>query len=112
MVAMLITLVSVFALLTSLDTATEVNVRNMQREEAVQIAGNRMTSLRVHPFDNISANYATEYVQPKLRGATAPFRVIKRSTNLSSSSKLVNVRVRWVYKNMSTSYELQSVIQQ
>lgn len=114
LVAMVITLISTFALLEAVDVATAVNLKNMQREEGVQIAADRMTHFRAIPFANISANYATEYVPAKLRGlATAsPYRVVKSSVNLSSNSKLINVRVRWLFKNMSTSHEVQSVVQQ
>jgi Tfp pilus assembly protein PilV len=114
MVAMLISLISMFALLNALQMATEANAKNLQREEAVQIAANRMNRFRALPFAQISSSYATEYVQPAQRGATGlpPFRVVKSSVSLSSSSKLVNVRVRWVFKNMSTSHEVQSVMQQ
>ena len=111
---MAIALVSIMALLTSLDIATGINLGNLQREEAVQLAGQQMSEMRVTPFANISASYPLQLVSPKLRGASGapPYRVVKSSVNLSDTSKLVNVRVRWLYKNMSTSYEVQSVIQE
>ena len=113
MVAMLISLVSMFALLTSLDVAGDANLKNLRRDEAVQIAANRMVRFRAQPFDQISSSYAPQQVYSKLRGAGAsPYRVIKSSVALSPTSKLVNVRVRWLYKNMSTSHEVQSVVQQ
>lgn len=114
MVAMLISLVSMFALLQALGIAMDMNVKNQQRDEAVQIATDRMTRFRAIPFAQISTSYGTEYVTSTLRGAIGgqPVRVIKRSSSLSSTSKLVSVRVRWLYKNISTSHEVQSMVQQ
>jgi len=117
MVAMLITLATMFALLSAVQVATEINFKNQQREEAIQIATAEMMRLKATPFASISANYTMKPVPTSLRGATnAPrYRVMRSSwdiSNVSSTSKVVDVRVRWVFKNTSTSYEVQSVVHQ
>jgi Tfp pilus assembly protein PilV len=120
MVAMMITLVGLLGLLASVNIATEHNLRNASRNEAMQIADGYLNQLLVNPFTNISTsfaapgsaslyNYAPVRVQSRLRGVSANFTVLRTATALTSSSALLTVTVQWTYKNIPTSQGLQTV---
>jgi type IV pilus assembly protein PilV len=121
MVAMLISLVGLLGLLQSINIATEQNLRNASRDEALQIAENYMSQIRATPFALISSNlgppyptstfpYGVKTVASNLRGVSKSYKVNRDVTALSDSSKLVQVRARWKFKNASTSQILQTVV--
>ena len=122
MVALLITMVGLMGLLQAINIATEQNLRNSTRDEALQIAENYMSQLRARPFAQISAkapspsypsssrDYPVIYEPSRLRGVSKKYTVIQTVTGLSDSSKLVQVRARWRFKNTSTSQILQTIV--
>src|SRR6185369_7465004 len=68
--AILILMVGMLGLLQAINLATEVNIRNQVREEAVFMGERVMNELRGRGFDNISATYAAYTLPSKLRGVT------------------------------------------
>jgi Tfp pilus assembly protein PilV len=115
MVAMLITLVGVLGLLQVTNVMTEQNLRNATRDEALQIAEQYMANFRSGTFDQILSSpspyeYAPVTVRSGLRGVTTSYTVNRTVTAVTDSSKLIQVRARWKFKNASTSQGLQTVI--
>jgi len=103
--AILILMVGMLGLLQAINLATEVNLRNQVREEAVYIGERVMNEMRGRGFDNISATYAAYTLPSKLRGATRSYGVQKSSTVISTVSlqpvtKQLSVIVTWTYKGV------------
>ncbi len=109
MVAMLIMTVGLLGLLQVSIVASEQNLRNAMRSEAVQISEERLLSRRVQPFDNITGSLKSAQVASRLRGFTMNYTVERSHTNLSTDSKQLIVTVRWSYKNNPYSHEVRSV---
>lgn len=112
MVAIFITLVGLLALLQSVNVATEHNLKNHLRDEAVQVGETVMNSMMVRPIDTTFAEYTT--VPSRLRSRTGQYTVRRTFTNLpisatSPDAKLYTVRVAWAYKNMTSTHEVQTV---
>jgi len=112
---MLITLVALLGLLQAVNVATEQNLRNATREEALQIAEDRMSNFRAKPFEQISStpsphSYALESVPSRLRGVSTTYSVLKTVTALSDASKMIQVQASWKFKNATVSQGLQTVV--
>jgi len=103
--AILILMVGILGLLQAINLATEVNMRNQVREEAVFMGERVMNELRGKGFDNISTlpdTYAPYTLPSKLRGVTRSYNVQKSATVISSDSntKQLEVTVTWSYKGV------------
>lgn len=124
MVAILVTVVAMFGLLSAVEVASVQNLQNQLRDEAIQVAEAEMNHWRAVPYGMISTcrtspsheacpanyRYAPRTVAGKLRGSGNPYTVI-RSTIVTSDGGAVDlgVRVRWTFKNISTSHEVHTV---
>jgi len=124
MMATLITVFVLLGLLKAVEVAMEMNLRNQMRDEMTQVADARMNGFRSMTFSMISTcsnasctdgvhAYASEPVASGLRGVNRSytvFRTTKVSTDTNVSAVDLGVRVRsWVYKNMSSSWEMHTV---
>lgn len=109
MVAMLILTVGLLGLLQVSIVASEQNIRNAMRTEAVQIADERLLSRQVMPFDNVTGGLKSEQIASRLRGFTMNYTVERNQSDLSTDSKQLIVTVRWNYKSNAYSHEVRSV---
>jgi type IV pilus assembly protein PilV len=113
MVAILILMVGMLGLLQAINLATEVNIRNQVREEAVYTANRVLSEMRGRVFDNISVaatkknfyTYATYQLPSKIRGASRSYSVTRKSRVLSTVdgkdvTKELTVTVAWSYKGV------------
>lgn len=111
-VAMSIILISLLALLHSVNIAMEYNLKNQMRGEAVRVAEEAMSNMRSRAFDTVSA--ATMIIPSRLRNLNRSYTV-KRSIvaipNPTSTvvSRQYQVDVKWLYKNVSTTHSIVSV---
>jgi hypothetical protein len=119
MVAILITTVVLLGLLKSVEIATEQNLKTLARDEITHVAEARMNSFRALPFDMISTcsscpnyryDYAPETVPSRMRGVNKTY-TLSRYTIVSTDKTSVDlaVRVKWTFKNTSSSYEMHTV---
>ena len=111
-VAMGIILVSLFAVLKAVEVGSENNIRNMKREEAVRVAEEKVAYFQALPFSAISTprTYPDETVKSRFRGYSSfAYTVVtntqKHTTNSVPpvNSMLIDIRVRWKFKNTSTT---------
>lgn len=106
MMAVLILMVGMLGLLQAINLATEVNVRNQVREEAVYLGERVMNELRGKGFDNISAAYVAYNSPSKLRGVSRSYIVERTSSVLSIDpdlkpvTKQLEVVINWSYKGV------------
>lgn len=114
MVSIVILMVGLLGLLQVINVATEQNLKNAIRSEAVQIAENKINELQLAPYDNISASYPLQSIPSKIRGITNRiYNVTKSSSEYHSGStnvsKELTVHVSWSYKNISTAHEVRTI---
>jgi type IV pilus assembly protein PilV len=117
MVAIVIMLVGLLGLLAAVNVATEQNLRNATRNEAMLIAEDYMNRLRVEPFANISSpatlgttySYGPKLAQSRLRGVSTNYTVLRTAMGLTGTSALLTVNVLWTFKNTQVSQGLQTV---
>ena len=112
MVAILILMVGMLGLLQAINLATEVNIRNQVRDEAVYVGERVMNEMRGKGFDNISVAspptatyiYGTYQLPSKLRGVSRSYSVTRESKVISTldsnSVKELTVTVDWSYKGV------------
>jgi len=112
LVAMVIMLVSLMALLQSVDIALEHNLKNQMRGEAVRVAEEAMSNMRNRAFDTVTES--TTEVPTRLRNLNKKYAVktsiidIPNPTSTIVSRKY-QVDVKWAYKNVSTTHSIVSV---
>lgn len=112
MAAMFILLVGMLGMFKAIDLVTQENIKNSMRDEAVQIAEDRIAAFRAVPFSSFSANrpYPVELVPSTLRGVSKNYSVFKTATQLGGSHTVqLDIKVRWAFKNWSTTHEVVSV---
>ena len=114
MVAILILMVGMLGLLQAINLATEVNIRNQVRDEAVSVGERVMNEMRGMGFDNIPVAapptdpyiFATYQLPSKLRGASRSYDITRQSKVLSTVggtehvTKELTVIVAWSYKGV------------
>lgn len=113
MMAILILMVGMLGLLQAINLATEVNIRNQVREEAVYVGERVMNEMRGRVFDDISVastptnlyTYSTYQLPSKIRGASRSYNVTRSSRVLSTVdskhvTKELAVLVAWSYKGV------------
>jgi type IV pilus assembly protein PilV len=111
MVAIVITLVGLLGLLQSVNVATEHNLRNQMRDEAVQIGEAILNDMMVRPLGTAFAQYTT--VTSRLRSGRGNYVVTRTTTNMTGmnppDAMLYKVKVGWAYKNISSFHEVQTL---
>ena len=104
-VAILIMMVGMLGLLQAVNIATEHNMKNQLRDEAVQVGEKYMNIQRGKNFDLLSSSYGIRYEPSKLRGSDKAYSVEmsvdELSDNTLAPSKQLNVTVSWTYKGVT-----------
>lgn len=110
LVALVILMIGMMALLSAATNAISLNMDNVFRDEAVQVAdvkmrvvkGNKAATL-ASPFQGLST---TSHQASKLRSKTVPYTVTLTSSSTGGDSNLLTVSVSWVYKNKTKTHEM------
>jgi type IV pilus assembly protein PilV len=112
LMAMLIMTVGLLGLLQSINVALEYNTKNQLREAAVHLGEEAMNDLRVQPFDNLKATPppASSPVNRKVRGIDRSFTVERYAflTGVNSDTMDLQVRVKWMYKNVESIHSVET----
>lgn len=114
MVSLVILMVGLVGLLQSTNMVLEHNYKNQLRDEAVQVAEREMNNLLAindsTQVDALIQATPSKLVTSQIRGGLArSLRVTRSSIATAVNSKEIDVRVRWVYKNTSTTQLLSSL---
>lgn len=111
----MISLVGLLGLLQAVNLATEHNLKNQLRDEAVMLAENYMGNLKVRAFSQISGVNGTPFssrmVNSQLRSGKTQYTVDREcsSTGAGGSTALMTVRVTWAYKGAQYSHAVTSI---
>jgi type IV pilus assembly protein PilV len=113
LVALVILMVGMMALLSAAGNAISMNMDNILRDEAVQIADAKMRVVKSNtaatyslPFQNLSI---TSTQTSKLRSKTTPYTITLSSSSTGGNSNLLQVLVAWKYKNIAKQHEFSTL---
>jgi len=108
MVAILIMMVGMLGLLESINVATEYNLKNHLRDEAVYVGEKYMNIQKGKAFDLLTTmplTYGRRYEPSRIRGTGKPYSVDMKVTDLSTdpvaATKQLEVVVSWTYKGVT-----------
>ena len=110
----MISLVGLLGLLQAVNLATEHNLRNQLRDEAVMVAEQYMGNLKVRAFDQISgvgsAQFSPRLVNSQLRSGKTVYTVERQcSSTGGGTAALMTVKVTWPYKGAQYSHAVTSI---
>lgn len=112
-VAMLIMIVGMLGLLESINVATEYNLKNLLRDEAVQVGEKYMNIQKARPFDALTSA-ATLSEPSKIRGTGKPYTVnleiAGEVNNAVAPTKELVVTVSWNYKGVTYQNRVRSPV--
>jgi type IV pilus assembly protein PilV len=113
LVALVILMVGMMALLSAAGNAISMNMDNILRDEAVQVADAKMRVVKSNnaatyslPFQNLSI---TSTQTSKLRSKVTPYTITLSSSTTGGNSNLLQVLVSWTYKNSTKQHELNTL---
>jgi type IV pilus assembly protein PilV len=108
-VAIVILMVGLLALLQAVNLSIVTNLQNEMRTQGTMIGEDQMARIKSLPFANITATgEKTVSVPVAMRSSLVNFSVTKSVDVISSTTKRVNVGVRWrhrgnIYENVVSS---------
>jgi type IV pilus assembly protein PilV len=104
MVAIVIMMVGMLGLLQAINIATEYNLKNHLRDEAVYVGEKYMNMQRGKSFDLLSTTYGTRYEPSRIRSSNRQYSVDMTTADLSTDAvtptKQIQVMVKWTYKGV------------
>lgn len=104
MVAIVIMMVGMLGLLQSINVATEHNLKNYLRDEAVYVGEKYMNELRGKAFAPSNVTYPLISTASKIRGVNKKLMVETSSTQLADdaigTTNQLQVLVKWTYKGV------------
>ena len=113
LVALIILMVGMMALLSAATSAISLNLDNILRDEATQLADAKMRVVKSNksatfsaPFQNISV---TTIRMSKLRSKSTPYTITLSSSSTGGNSNVLNVVVSWNIKNIAKQLELSTL---
>lgn len=116
MIALLLLMIVSLALMQTALLGITSNLRNALRDEAVQIADQRMNELRSVPFTSglLSATPADGTVETGIervfRSSRFVFTPTRIVTNINANSKQITVTIAWNYRNVTYHHGVTSIL--
>ncbi|MDD5105309.1 MAG: prepilin-type cleavage/methylation domain-containing protein [Desulfuromonadaceae bacterium] len=113
-VAILIMMVGLLGLLQVVNVATDNNLGNMLRNEAVTIADNQMVMAKTSVVDTATftalvSTAAPILVSTPVRSGSKSYSVTRTVTSVSTNSKEIVVTVSWQHKEKPFQYMISSL---
>jgi len=108
LVAICILVIGMLAVLSALVTTMEQNLNNLSMDEAVRIAEETMNGLRNSSFVTLMTGNSA--VTRNFRNFTRTFNVVWTVTNLSASSRTIQVVVSWTHKGILHEHSVTSIM--
>jgi type IV pilus assembly protein PilV len=115
LVAMVVMMVGLVGLLQSINVATEHNIRNYLRDEAVRVGNEKMRDDVTLPFTAITSNTGAFTLTRKVRTGSKSFAVKRTVTGLPASSptsKKIDIVISWSYKGTTYTHTLYRIVAQ
>ncbi|NMC74993.1 MAG: prepilin-type N-terminal cleavage/methylation domain-containing protein [Geobacteraceae bacterium] len=110
-VAIVILMVGLLAMLQAINLSIATNLQNEMRTRGTMIGEDQMARIKSLPFANITATGEKSVTVPvSLRSSLVQYTVTKKVDEVSSSTKRVNVGVRWHHRGNIYEHVVSSVI--
>jgi type IV pilus assembly protein PilV len=111
LVAMVILMVGLLGLLQAINLSILTNLQNEMRTQGAMIGEDQMARIKSLPFSSISATGEKTLAVPvAMRSALMNFDVVKSVDTISSTTKRVNVGVRWHHRGNVYKHVVSSVV--
>jgi len=114
MVALIILMVGMMAVISAATNAISLNLDNLLRDEAMQIADEKMRVVKANksatyalPFQNLSV---VSMQTSKLRSKTLPYTITLSASSAGGNSNLVHVVVSWTTRSTQKQQEFMSLV--
>ncbi len=114
MFALVILLIASLALMKTAMLGISMNVQNVLRDEAVNVAEAEMNYLRGQTFtdtiDNITSAATYTVVSRNFRGFTENYAVTPSVAGITTDSKQINISVSWNYRGQTYTHGITSIV--
>lgn len=110
LVAIVILMVGLLALLQAINLSIATNLQSEMRTQGTLVGEDVMARIKALPFDNITATQKTVAVPVSMRSSPVNFNVTKSVDDISSTTKRVNVAVRWSHRGNIYEHVVSSVV--
>lgn len=114
MVSIVIMMVGMLGLLVGLNVATEMNIKNHLRDEAVYVGEKYLNELRGQAFSSTAVTYPLISTASKVRGTGKKLKIETSSTplatNTTSDTSSLLVVVKWTYKGVEYQNRVSAVV--
>jgi len=116
LIAFALVTITAAALMKTTLLAMNVNVINEMRDEAVNVAEQRMNDLRSTPFANplmtATALVSDGTITRDIRGITCTYTLQRQISDINANSKEVSVKVTWPYRSQQYQHSIATVLRQ
>ena len=109
LVSMVIMVIGLLGLLQTVIIATERNLQNQLRDEAIQVGENSLNSMAVRPFAMLTTVSRTTQVPIKVRAFTKTYTVTQSLSDLGTESKQLLVDVQWGFKDTTYRHSVMTI---
>lgn len=114
MISLVVLLLVFLALMQTALVSIESNMTNVLRDEAVNIAEEKMNDARNTDFDSLTVESQTVLPteQRSIRNIAAFSYTVKRTVNdvKINSSKQVDITVEWIWKNNPYKHQISAIL--
>lgn len=110
-VAIVILMVGLLAMLQAINLSIATNLQNEMRNQGTMIGEDQMARIKSLPFANITATgEKTVTVPVSMRSSLVNYSVTKKVDEVSSTTRRVNVAVRWHHRGNIYEHVVSSVV--
>ncbi len=109
MFALVILLIASLALMKTALLGISMNVQNALRDEAVNVAEQRMNEVKSQPFDTIATG-AEPAVSRDFRGFTVTYTPTRTVADINVNSKQISISVAWSYRGQAYSHSITTIL--
>lgn len=110
LVAVVIMSIGLMGLLRVIELAIGQNRNTQNRNEAVKLAEEQMTMQKSISFNSISTTTRSSAVPVPLNNGFKNYSVIRVGTQITPSSKQIDITVTWGYKNVRYNHRVSSLV--
>ncbi len=116
MIALMLFMITFMALIQTVVVATNTNVINELRDDAVNVAEQRMNELRNTPFTAPDMQVGGVVTEPTItrnvRAVTCAFQPYRTVTQVNDNTRQVNLRITWSYRGMNYEHNVSTVMRE
>src|SRR5574337_943041 len=114
MIALMLFMITFMALIQTVVLATNTNVVNELRDDAVNVAEQRMNELRNTPFTASDMTAGGPFSEPTItrnvRQVTCVFQPYRTVIKVDANTRQVNLKITWSYRQTNYEHNVSTVM--